>query len=110
MNFRIMFNISLKYITILVTNVLKYKIPVSRLLPLIEFQKLNELVVDGIIGSKTKSLLCPSMSYNISPEGIGFIADYESFYSEPYRGLDSQNQTIGYGHVITIRREFWKFY
>jgi len=69
---------------------------------LIEFQKLNDLVVDGIVGSKTKSFLCPSMSYNISPEGINFIADYESFYAEPYRGLDSQNQTIGYGHVIKI--------
>jgi len=73
---------------------------------LIEFQKLNDLVVDGIVGSKTKSFLCPSMSYNISPEGIGFIADYESFYSEPYRGLDSQNQTIGYGHVIVSGENF----
>ena len=73
---------------------------------LIEFQNLNDLVVDGIVGYKTKSLLCPSMSYNISPEGIGFIADYESFYSEPYRGLDSQNQTIGFGHVIMIDENF----
>jgi GH24 family phage-related lysozyme (muramidase) len=73
---------------------------------LLEFQKLNDLVVDGIVGSKTKSLLCPSMSYNISSEGIGFIADYESFYSKPYRGLDSQNQTIGYGHVIMIDENF----
>jgi GH24 family phage-related lysozyme (muramidase) len=73
---------------------------------LLEFQKLNDLIVDGIVGSKTKILLCPSMSYNISPEGIGFIADYESFYSEPYRGLDSQNQTIGYGHVIMIDENF----
>ena len=73
---------------------------------LIEFQKLNNLVADGIVGSKTKSFLCPSMSYNISPEGIGFIADYESFYSEPYRGLDSQNKTIGYGHVIVSGENF----
>jgi len=73
---------------------------------LIDFQKLNNLVADGIIGFDTKSVLCPSMSYNISPEGIGFIADYESFYSEPYRGLDSQNQTIGYGHVIVSGENF----
>ncbi|MCE5219688.1 MAG: peptidoglycan-binding protein [Clostridium sp.] len=73
---------------------------------LIDFQKLNNLVVDGIVGSKTKGFLCPSMNYNISPEGIGFIADYESFYAEPYRGLDSQNQTIGYGHVIVSGENF----
>ena len=32
---------------------------------------------------------------------ISFIADYESFKDMPYRGQDSQNRTIGYGHVIT---------
>jgi len=79
---------------------------------LIEFQKDNSLAADGIVGSKTRTALLKdnssvcSTSYDISPEGIKFIADYESFYAEPYRGLDSQNQTIGYGHVITSCENF----
>ena len=44
--------------------------------------------------------------YNISEDGINFIADYEDYYAAPYRGLDSQNQTIGYGHVITSDENF----
>ena len=35
-----------------------------------------------------------------SGEGIEFIKDFEKFESMPYRGQDSQNLTIGYGHVI----------
>jgi GH24 family phage-related lysozyme (muramidase) len=31
---------------------------------------------------------------------VSFIANYESFSATPYRGADSQNRTIGYGHVI----------
>ena len=38
---------------------------------------------------------------SISDQGIGFVADYEKFYALPYRGQDSQNRTVGYGHVIT---------
>lgn len=32
---------------------------------------------------------------------IGFVAAHEGFSSTPYRGADVQNQTVGYGHVIT---------
>ncbi|MRY42931.1 peptidoglycan-binding protein [Clostridium beijerinckii] len=79
---------------------------------LIEFQRANSLADDGIVGPETRAALFKdnssscSMNYNISPKGISFIADYESFYSKPYRGLDSQNQTIGYGHVITSGENF----
>lgn len=79
---------------------------------LIEFQKANSLAADGIAGSATKSALFKGNSFNysahydISPECINFIADYESFYPNPYRGLDTQNQTIGYGHVITSGENF----
>lgn len=45
-------------------------------------------------------------SYDISDEGINFISDYENFYSEPYRRLDYQNETIGYGHVIRSGENF----
>lgn len=77
---------------------------------LIEFQQSHNLKVDGIAGEYTRSRLfsneTSSDKFNISDSGIDFIADYESFYSKPYRGLDYQNETIGYGHVITERESF----
>ena len=79
---------------------------------LIEFQELNNLIVDGIVGPSTSSNLfsceisSTSTKLDISDCGINFIADYEDYYATPYRGLDSQNQTIGYGHVITSEENF----
>lgn len=83
---------------------------------LIRFQEDNNLIVDGIVGRETREALfknnsidtsCSSQNkYNISEAGINFIADYEDYYAAPYRGLDSQNQTIGYGHVITVGESF----
>lgn len=83
---------------------------------LIRFQEHNNLIIDGILGPETQEVLfknnsidtsCYSQNrYNISEAGINFIADYEDYYAAPYRGLDSQNQTIGYGHVITAGENF----
>lgn len=83
---------------------------------LLRFQEDNNLTVDGIVGLETREALfksgsintsCSSQNrYNISEAGINFIIDYEKFYVTPYRGLDSQNQTIGYGHVITLGENF----
>ncbi|MCS6112580.1 hypothetical protein FDB55_15545 [Clostridium botulinum] len=90
---------------------------------LLEFQKSNNISVDGIVGPITRSKLfsCDigststntnfdisnsSKIYDISDEGINFIADYEQFYSNSYRGLDYQNETIGYGHVIKSYENF----
>lgn len=79
---------------------------------LIEFQRANSLTTDGIVGSETRAALFKSNlsfysnHYYISPNGINFIANYESFYAKPYRGLDSQNQTIGYGHVMASGENF----
>jgi len=82
---------------------------------LLRFQEANNLIVDGIVGSQTMESLfkndsCSSNStssnFDISDNGIGFIADYEDFYATPYRGLDFQNQTIGYGHVILPGENF----
>lgn len=78
------------------------------------FQASNGLAADGIVGPVTADKLnsgdseqitvstpfAPTGRYNISDAGVQFIADYESYYAEPYRGLDYQNRTIGYGHVI----------
>ena len=36
-----------------------------------------------------------------SDDLLDFLKDYEKFYAMPYIGLDSQNRTVGYGHVIT---------
>lgn len=83
---------------------------------LIRFQEDNNLIVDGIVGPETGQVLLKNNSidtsaysqnkYNISEAGINFIADYEDYYAAPYRGLDSQNQTIGYGHVVTSGENF----
>ncbi|MBN1040071.1 hypothetical protein DVW12_15330 [Clostridium botulinum] len=90
---------------------------------LLEFQKLNNITVDGIVGPITRSKLfsCDigytsantnfniynsSKIYDISNECINFIADYEKFYEAAYRGLDYQNETIGYGHVIKSSENF----
>ncbi|NFI54514.1 hypothetical protein FDA52_16485 [Clostridium botulinum] len=90
---------------------------------LLEFQKSNNITVDGIVGPITRSKLfsCDigststntnfniynsSKIYDISNECINFIADYEKFYEAAYGGLDYQNETIGYGHVIKNSENF----
>lgn len=83
---------------------------------LLRFQEANGLTVDGIVGPETMGALLKdsyiddncsySNRYDISKDGINFIADYEDYYKAPYRGLDSQNETIGYGHVITLGENF----
>lgn len=94
-----------------------YKLDVDRIsgdnthTALVDFQTKNNLIVDGIISNETSSALFKnnstvSFKYNISDAGIEFITNYESFYSEPYRGIDSQNETIGYGHVIIAGENF----
>ena|GEM_PF-2910273 len=35
-----------------------------------------------------------------SDDLIVFITNYEDYHEMPYRGLDNQNRTVGYGHVI----------
>ena len=80
---------------------------------LLRFQESNNLTVDGIVGPCTRNTLfknnsssCTSNNFDISCDGVRFIADYEDYFAMPYRGLDSQNQTIGYGHVITSGENF----
>ena len=70
------------------------------------------MICDGIVGINTLKVLQEGSdgiqkgSYDISESGINFIADYEDFYDKPYRGLDYQNETIGYGHVIRLGEHF----
>lgn len=88
---------------------------------LLQFQQSHNLIVDGIVGPITRSNLFSSKIssqainndthskiYEVSLECVDFIANYESFYEKPYRGLDSQNETIGYGHVIISGEYFSK--
>lgn len=76
------------------------------------FQSAHNMICDGIVGINTLKVLQEGSdgiqkgSYDISESGIQFIADYEDFYFKPYRGLDYQNETIGYGHVIKPGEHF----
>ena len=76
------------------------------------FQGAHNIIVDGIVGPYTLKALewqsdgIQNNTYDISESGINFIADYEDFYAKPYRGLDYQNETIGYGHVIRSGESF----
>lgn len=42
----------------------------------------------------------------VSDKAIKFIEDQEGFSSVPYRGIDYQNETIGFGHVIEPGESF----
>lgn len=76
------------------------------------FQSSHNIIVDGIVGPYTLKALegqsdgIQNNVYDISESGINFIANYEDFYSKPYHGLDYQNETIGYGHVIRLDEHF----
>lgn len=76
------------------------------------FQSACNIICDGIVGPYTLKALegqsdgIQNNIYDISESGINFIADYENFYAKPYRGLDYQNETIGYGHVIRLGEHF----
>ena len=73
----------------------------------------NTGVNKGVVGRQTWEIMfsAPAAAQSVSPSGavptapspacIQFIASYEGFSAMPYRGLDSQNRTVGYGHVIT---------
>lgn len=60
--------------------------------------------------SKSESTPVPSGSTSgtagVSDALVSFIANYEAFSATPYRGLDYQNRTIGYGHVIMPGESF----
>jgi len=44
-----------------------------------------------------------------SEELIRYVAEWEQFSPMPYRGLDVQNLTVGYGHVITNEADRVRF-
>ena len=66
---------------------------------------------NGVYNSPSKSNT-PSTSTGTpgkmvaSDKLVRFIASYEGFSSTPYRGVDYQNRTIGYGHVILPGEKF----
>lgn len=55
-------------------------------------------------GCTVKEWIEPVIEEQISSASddlIKLLTDYEKYYEMPYRGQDSQNRTVGYGHVIT---------
>jgi peptidoglycan hydrolase-like protein with peptidoglycan-binding domain len=97
----------------------------------VAFQSAKGLTQDGIVGSQTQSAISAALSSNsnsfsivnngigvtnnnsngsmkVSDELVDFVASYESFSATEYRGADSQNLTIGYGHVVKSGEQFSK--
>ncbi|MFT9077544.1 lysozyme [Ethanoligenens sp.] len=54
------------------------------------------------VGAAASTSAAPSNAGNmqISANGVQFIANHEGYAANAYRGADTQNQTIGYGHVL----------
>ena len=63
----------------------------------------NFTISNGIAYVDDKTLYNDFAPTGMSDKLISFVAAYEGFFSKPYRGLDSQNRTVGYGHVITSK-------
>lgn len=60
--------------------------------------KSGYVMYDGSVNSST---VVENVSINnISDKLVSFVASYEGYSGAPYRGVDFQNRTIGYGHVI----------
>lgn len=45
-------------------------------------------------------------SGSVSPQMLAFIENHEGFSAAPYRGVDSWNETVGYGHVVTAGENY----
>lgn len=77
---------------------------------LIELSKVsNENIVNSLLGNSYSNVYASGIcgytggvasGSQVSDELVNFIAEHEGFSATPYRGVDSQNRTIGYGHVI----------
>lgn len=101
--------------------------PYETATPLYKENGMTEVVYNTDKGINTKSGFVrysgdgvynpPTMSLPPTPTGIpgyrivsdalvNFIASYEGFSATPYRGVDYQNLTIGYGHVILPGKSF----
>lgn len=59
-------------------------------------------VLDGAIGATSVDADTPADAAGMSASDnlVKFIENHEGFASTPYRGIDSWNETTGYGHVI----------
>ncbi|MGU8435448.1 glycoside hydrolase family protein [Clostridium perfringens] len=90
--------------------------PYEKATPLYEVNGLICIVYDTDKGKNTKSgyikfeglnnIQSNKIDYELSDDLINFLASYEGFSSIPYRGVDYQNRTIGYGHVIRYGEKF----
>lgn len=61
---------------------------------------------NSIKKNETVSKSATNDNMDASQNLIEFIKQYEKFEEKPYRGQDSQNETIGFGHVIQSGENF----
>jgi len=62
--------------------------------------------INAYAGVVVKPISMPTGSMQVSDSLVSFTANYEGFRQYPYRGLDSENLTVGYGHVIQPGEDF----
>ena len=56
---------------------------------------------DGVVNKSSVIILKQNNgTMQVSSQLVGFSANYEGYSATSYRGVDLQNSTIGYGHVI----------
>ncbi|MDR3551882.1 MAG: lysozyme, partial [Clostridia bacterium] len=56
--------------------------------------------LSGLTGSASVGTAGEASGMKASDNLVSFIANHEGYSATPYRGIDYQNETIGYGHVI----------
>lgn len=63
--------------------------------------------ISGLFGTaNTDNTQTVAGGMNVSDDLVNFIANHEGYSGTAYRGADSWNQTIGYGHVIEPGESF----
>lgn len=74
----------------------------------ISFENILDNAIDGTNGTSldytantTDSSAKTAGGMQVSDSMVKFIENQEGFSSTPYRGVDSWNETTGYGHVIS---------
>ncbi|HEX2937936.1 MAG TPA: lysozyme [Ruminiclostridium sp.] len=75
----------------------------SNYTPSVSFSDMLDSSINGLSGAipEVSGQTSDAGGMTVSDNMVKFIEEHEGFASTAYRGVDSWNQTTGYGHVIT---------